>query len=433
MEGKRGPRKAGAAAAAIAGARAAAASPAAWAGVTLDALRGRLAAALEAESERRTWFNLLPVAFGVGIGLYFVADREPLWWGPGLALLLLAAGAWLARARRGAFMALIALAMVAAGLQAGLWRTARVEGPMLERTMIAPLSGFVESVEERTDDLRVMLAVTGFGSLPDGARPERVRFTLRKGAAVAPGDHITVSARLMPPPDPARPGGYDFHRDAFFRGIGAVGSGLGAAARSPPPHPPPFAVTANAAIDAARNAMTERIARLIGGQAGAVAAALVTGKRGLISEETNEALRAAGLYHIVSISGLHMVLAAGSVFWIVRALLALSVGVALAWPVKKIAAGAAMIVATAYCVFSGAEVATVRSLIMTLIMLGAILCDRPALSMRNVAIAALIVLAREPDALLGPSFQMSFGAVAALIAFAEWQRRRARADGPKLG
>ncbi len=237
----------------------------------------------------------------------------------------------------------------------------------------------------------------------------------------------------MPLPEPARPGGYDFARDAFFRGLGAVGSALAVPVPAPAADPAPWDLRANAAIDQARNAMTERIAALIGGQAGAVAAAMVTGKRGLISEETNDILRAAGLYHIVSISGLHMVLAAGAIFWLTRALLALSAQAALSWPVKKLAAGAALIGATGYCVFSGAEVATVRALIMTGVMLGAILVDRPALSMRNLAIAALIVLAREPESLLGPSFQMSFGAVAALIAYAEWERRRPKRDAPPEG
>uniref|UniRef100_UPI0025FEF8BE ComEC/Rec2 family competence protein n=1 Tax=uncultured Bosea sp. TaxID=211457 RepID=UPI0025FEF8BE len=134
----------------------------------------------------------------------------------------------------------------------------------------------------------------------------------------------------------------------------------------------------------------------------------------------------------VSISGLHMVLAAGTIFWLVRALLALSQTVALHWPIKKIAAVAAMLGATAYCIFSGSDVATERSLIMTLVMLGAILVDRAALSMRNLALAAMIVLLREPEALLGPSFQMSFGAVAALIAFAERWERRDRTEPPTV-
>ena len=396
----------------------------AWLFVGLAHARGTISTAIAAETERRTWFNWVPVAFGLGIGAYFAADREPLWWGPPLAMVVFAAGAWIARAKPVALAVLLALCAACAGLGAAAWRTERVRAPVLERTTIGELSGFVESVEERTRDVRLVLLVTGFAGLAPEAMPTRVRVTARK-APVSAGEHIAMNARLMPPPEAARPGGYDFARDAFFRGFGAVGSGLGTMARSAPPRPAPWMVGVNAAIDLARNEMTERIAQVIGGQAGAVAAALVTGKRGLISEQTNDVLRGAGLYHIVSISGLHMVLAAGAIFWLSRALLAAFWTVSLSWPVKKIAAVLAMIGATAYCIFSGSEVATERSLIMTLVMLGAILADRPALSMRNLAFAALVVLALEPDSLLGPSFQMSFGAVAALIAFAEWQRRRA--------
>src|SRR5918993_48017 len=127
---------------------------------------------------------------------------------------------------------------------------------------------------------------------------------------------------------------------------------------------------------------------------------------------------------MVSISGLHMVLAAGTFFWLVRAILALVPSIALLWPVKKIAAVVAIVGATTYCIFSGSDVATERSLIMTLVMFGAVLADRPALSIRNLSIAALIVLAREPEALLGPSFQMSFGAVAAMMALVPLMQRK---------
>jgi competence protein ComEC len=121
-----------------------------------------------------------------------------------------------------------------------------------------------------------------------------------------------------------------------------------------------------------------------------------------------------------------MVLAAGTFFWLTRALLALSPVLALAWPIKKIAAVAGMLGATAYCVFSGSDVAAERSLVMILVMQGAILFDRPALSLRNLALSAIIVLAREPEALLGPSLQMSYAAVVAMIALAEWHRGRTR-------
>ena len=176
-------------------------------------------------------------------------------------------------------------------------------------------------------------------------------------------------------------------------------------------------------VDRRRNWLTERIIASIEGASGggasgigAVAAALVTGKRGMIPESANEDLRAAGIYHIVSISGLHMVLAAGLFLWAMRAAFALFPGLALARPIKMWAALFAMAGASAYCLFSGSEVATQRSLIMTLVMLGAVVCGRAAISMRNLAIAALLVLSLDPNALLGPSFQMSFVAVAAMIA-----------------
>ncbi|MCO5093262.1 ComEC/Rec2 family competence protein [Bosea sp. (in: a-proteobacteria)] len=402
--------------------------------VRLDPLFGRLWLHLRQgfalEAERRRPFLWLPVAMGAGILLYFAADREPALWAPLAGLMLSGALAFALRLRRYAAMACLAAAAAFTGFAAGVWRTADVAAPMLERARIGKLSGFVESVETRDGGgARLVLLVTDIAGVPAGERPKRVRVNIRAGS-VAPGDHILATARLLPPPGPARAGGYDFGRDAFFRGIGAVGSVSGKIALAPPPHPPPTRLTVDATIDRARNALTRRIAEVAGGQGGAVAAALVTGKRGLITEATNNDLRAAGIYHIVSISGLHMVLAAGTIFALVRALLALSQTAALRWPVKKLAALAAMLGATGYCIFSGGDVATERSLIMTLVMLGAILVDRTALSMRNLAIAAMIVLLREPDALLGPSFQMSFGAVAALIAFAERWEGRERTNPP---
>lgn len=392
--------------------------------------RTRLLAACETEVERRRLFLWLPVLMGIGILLYFSSDREPALWAPAAGLVAASAVALLLRGHRPSMLACIAIAAIFAGFGAAAWRTATIAAPMLERTRIGQLTGFVESVEARDAGARLIVLVTGIAGLEAAQLPRRVRVNIKAGA-VAPGDHISAVARLLPPPGPARPGGYDFGRDAFFRGLGAVGTIPGKISLAPPPWPAPVELRLRAALDQARNALTQRIAGIGGGQAGAMAAALVTGKRGLITEATNIDLRAAGIYHIVSISGLHMVLAAGTIFWLVRALLALSPTLALHWPIKKLAALAAMLGAIGYCIFSGAEVATVRSLIMTLVMLGAILVDRPALSMRNLALAALIVLLREPDALLGPSFQMSFGAVAALIAFAErWEERQRNVPPP---
>lgn len=379
-------------------------------------LRSAIAFELDRQRDARRFFLWLPVLFGAGILLFFAADGVP---GAGLPLALsavLGICALVGRAKAGLFLLLTAAATLLAGFGAAALRTADVAAPVLARPAIGKVSGFVERIDHGPAGGRLVLRVTALEARGIDLPPRSIRLTLRSVTDVAAGDHVSVTAWLMPPPQPALPGGYDFAGDAYFKRIGAVGRASGPVRLSPAPTAPELGLRLAAAVDNARNDLTARIIRLIGGQAGALSAAMITGKRGFIDETRNGELRAAGIYHIVSISGLHMVLAAGVFFWMTRAALALVPGLALMRPIKKIAALVAMAGATAYCVFSGSEVATERSLITTLVLLAAILFDRPALSMRNLAISALIVLAREPEALLGPSFQMSFAAVAALIA-----------------
>jgi competence protein ComEC len=134
-----------------------------------------------------------------------------------------------------------------------------------------------------------------------------------------------------------------------------------------------------------------------------------------------KAMRDSGLAHILAISGMHMVIMAGTWFWLVRG----------AWRCFRRwrfdtrsawAAVAALFGAAFYLALSGGAVPTIRAWIMMSIMLLAILLDRPAISMRNVALAALIILAWTPEILFSPSFQMSFAAVVGLIAVYERQR-----------
>lgn len=370
------------------------------------------------EIEQRRLFPWIAVCFGFGIILFFQADAHPSLSASLGSLALACVGAFWQRHSLSRLAVLIGVAAIFAGFSVAAMRARSVAAPVLSRMMIGPVTGFIEAMEERGEGKRLLLRVVDLKGVPEAERPRLLRLSVRNGEGLVAGQFVSGTARLLPPPQPAWPGGYDFARDAYFKGIGAVGSFTGTVRQVEPPGPSPWRLQIAAGIDGARNALTERIASSIGGAAGGVGAALVTGKRGLIGEPTNDVLRAAGIFHIVSISGLHMVLAAGTFFWLARALLALAPGAALFWPIKKIAALAAMAGATVYCVFSGAEVATQRSLIMTLVMFGAVLADRPALSIRNLSIAALIVLALEPEALLGPSFQMSFGAVAAMMALA---------------
>jgi competence protein ComEC len=392
--------------------------------------RAWFAGCIAQEAAHRRLFPWSAIAFGVGIVLCFSAEGVPSPWPP-LAGLAICIGIAIALAQNHrARNTVLAIALVFAGFSAGAIRHQSVDAPIIERVTIAHVEGFVESIEQRERGVRIVIRVVSLEDVAPEWTPARVRVTLRDPGPIMAGDYIRARTRLMPPPEAAWPGGYDFARGAYFLGIGAVGSVLGAAQILEAPSAPGLSGRVGAAIDTARTTTTQRIASVIGGQAGAVAAALVTGKRGLISEETNEALRAAGIYHIVSISGLHMVLAAGTIFWLTRAMLALVPIFALNWPLKKIAAVAAILGALTYCIFSGAQVATVRAVIMTGVMLGAVLFDRPALSMRNLAIAALLVMAWQPETILGPSFQMSFSAVVGLIAGAEWLRMRGKTPRP---
>ena len=173
-----------------------------------------------------------------------------------------------------------------------------------------------------------------------------------------------------------------------------------------------------------RQAIGARIAAALPGETGAIATALITGERGGISEATNDAFRDSGILHILSISGFHMAIMAGSVFFLVRLGLALFPSIALRYPIKKWAAAAAMLAGFAYLLISGAAFATVRSAIMISIMFLAVLLDRPALALRNVILAATLILVLFPESLFDVGFQMSFAAVLALVSVYEALRTR---------
>lgn len=223
------------------------------------------------------------------------------------------------------------------------------------------------------------------------------------------GDKIKIRAGLMPPPGPAMPGDYDYARQIWFQGISAVG----------------YAVSALEIVERndsfsrnfsqLRQRMAERIKGHIKGEAGTLAAALITGIRGGMPEQLAEAMRDAGLAHLLAISGLHMGLLYGVVFFMARAGLSLSPSLALKYPIKKWAAVIAAFAGLGYLFISGASIPTIRAFIMVIIVFLGILTDRKAISLRLVAIAATIILIMTPEALVGVSFQMSFAAVCALV------------------
>ena len=360
--------------------------------------------ALEAEQER--WFLWVPVFLGAGIATYFQLGAEPpllLALAP-LPVAIVLSMLW----RQGSWAVIVTGALLAATLGFALAkvRTDFVRAPVLERQFgFADVRGFVELVEPRpTRGQRITLRLVSFTGLAKDKMPYRIRVrTMSAIAGLKPGDGLRLKATLGPPGIPALPGDYDFARAAWFNSMGGIGYTFAKPVLDPELGEPPLWLKFWAGIERIRLFIGLRIGAALPGETGQIAMGLITGERGGISQATNDAYRDSGLFHILSISGLHMVIMAGAVFWVVRAVLALVPWIALRMPIKKIAAVAATVAALGYLLISGASPATVRSWITISMMFFAVVMDRPALSLRNVALSALMIMVVFPENLFDES------------------------------
>lgn len=379
--------------------------------------------------EREQWALWVPVGLGLGICFYFLLPDEPHPWAGGQALFFSLLLTWYVRGRGSRLLYLIPalmLLVLSVGFAAAQLRAHLVAAPVLT-TRIGPtmVEGRVVSVEARRNNMRVVLDRVSLRELPAEATPERVRIRVSgEHSALRAGEKVRLRAMLMPPPAPVAPGAYDFQRRAYFQRLGGVGYSLGG------PQPVAGGSAGNDGFSFRlwladfRARLAARVREGIPGDGGAIAAALLTGARGAISKPALAVVRDSGLAHLLAISGLHIGLVAGLLFFACRGLLALMPWVALRYPIKKWAAVAALIGAFLYLLVTGATVPTQRAFIMTGLVLLAVLVDRTAISLRLVAWAAVIILMTAPESLLGPSFQMSFAAVVALVAVYESLRGR---------
>ncbi|MEQ7155260.1 ComEC/Rec2 family competence protein [Brevundimonas aurifodinae] len=390
-----------------------------------DRIRAGLRTEVVAQTLR--WRLWAPVAFGGGAAIYFALKTEPPLW-PLVLAAGLATAVWLGAKGRGAGRAvtlpLMLVACLALGLAVAKARTERVTAPiapaMAEPTTV---EGWVMDVDSPGDrGHRVVIAPVRVRGLEPEATPIRLRATVR-GEPPRPGDAIRLFAIVNPPPPPASPGAYDFGRNAFFLGMGGTAFGLGPTREAVLPEPP-WPIRLAMRVNSVRFALAERIVARLGERTGGIAAAMVTGHETWIARADLDAMRDSGLAHILSISGLHMAIVGGFVFFAVR------LGVA-AWPWlalrvsgKKVAAVAGLIAVWSYLVLSGAPAPAQRAAITASVAFVAMLLDRPAVTMHALAVAAMIVLALQPEAIVTPGFQMSFAATAALVALAEaWPPR----------
>jgi competence protein ComEC len=368
----------------------------------------------------RRLFVLLPFMMIAGLVGYAALPFEPEAW----ALMAVAAGLV-----PGVVLLWRSAALPSVGLAAAMWAgfcLLPLHGmwfgtQMLERPAYGLFEARVDEIVSATEEAR-RVVVSGLVPVT-GDRPvdiERARLVVPPAPALAPGDVIRASMRLAPVPGPILPGAFDGQFHAYFSGIGAYGTATGDFGLVSTGG----ALDATRAVEGLRMAIGGRIDAVLDGASAAIGRAMVVGDQSAISDETREVMAASGLAHIYSISGLHLSIVAGGIYFLLRLGLAFIPGVTTRWPVKKIAATAGIVAALGYLLLAGglANVPALRSTLMLALVFGAVLAGRRALTMRNVAIAALVIIVIDPASVFRASFQLSFAAVVALIGIYELPR-----------
>jgi competence protein ComEC len=366
----------------------------------------------EAGFDRAPW---LAVALVAGIACWF-AGPGPGWWVAAIAGgLLLASGAaamWRGRDDRFHLLAACtALGLVFAGGVTLIWlRSEAVGTPALSRPVAGPLSGRIVERSEQPAEDRVRLVLATRERETGRAVKVRVNLPLEDDAAqLVEGALIRLDARLMPPASPMVPGGYDFARTAWFQGLAATGAASGpVTVLQPAPQ--------NGALGRMQRDLADHVRAQLSGSSGAIAAALASGDRGAIAPRDEEAMRDAGLTHLLSISGLHVSALMGAAYLVALRLLALSPWLALRVRLPLLAAATGALAGVGYTLLTGAEVPTVRSCLGAVLVLCALALGREPLSLRMLAVAAMLALLIWPESVIGPSFQLSFAAVIAIVA-----------------
>jgi competence protein ComEC len=357
----------------------------------------------------------LPVFLMAGMGAYFALSREPaamvLFGALGAAVTITALTWRLHETLLWRWCVAFALG-VTLGLVLAQQRTQNLATHLLtERVWSATVSGTIQSAERAGAGWRVVLTDAIVDN--DAGKKYNLRLSLRqKGASYDMGGKLTARASLMPPSAPFIPGMFDFQRHAYFQEIG----GYGYVTRVEN-YVPPAKEQTGEILEHYREWISDRVYQVLPQPEAGIVTALLNGQRAGIAKSTTNMLQASGLQHIISISGLHVGLLAGVVFYFVRLLLACNMRLALTLPIKKIAAAVSLIAIIAYMFIVGLEPPTVRSVIMTGIILCAMIVDREAINLRLVAIAALIILLLQPESVLDIGFQLSFAAVVGLVAF----------------
>ncbi len=366
-------------------------------------------------SARGSLFAWVPIFIGAGVAMWFALPWEPavpFYLCAGVTVMLAALFRW--RGPHIGHPVAVAIGCIALGLLAPGLRVQMIDAPILGFRYYGPIQGrIIEIDRSQSDALRLTLDQVVLDRVDPDRTPLRVRVSLHNETlffAPDPGQIVMLTGHLDAPQGPAEPGGFDFARMAYFDGLGAVGYTRNPVMLWQPPK------GGEQVINRLRTYLSNAIMTAVPGDAGAFASGVMTGDRSGLSQEATQALRDSSLAHLLAISGMNMAFLTGFVFALIRYGVALIPPLAVRVNAKKVAAVVAFGVALFYLGLSGANVATERAFIMVCVMLGAILFDRRALTLRSVSLAGVAILLWQPESLLEPGFQMSFAATVALIA-----------------
>ena len=367
--------------------------------------------------ERERWFLWLPVLFAVGIGIYFYLPAEPSKWITLTVIEVLLFLAYLFRFYPFLLKIIFLIGVIVIG-----FADVQLKTISLEKKLPTPPEGTIyirgQILSADTNYRgRPRIVLGNMENFHNDKIMGQYRLTvIRKNQPIEVGKCVELVAEVSPIMKANQVGGYQPDRRLFFDGIN--GSGYVPTSVFEIDCHKDFGYFKRL-IDKWRKRMTDTISSHLPSEQAAIISAVLAGNRDFMPQEQIENYRDSGLAHFLSISGLHMSMLAGLMFFFVRFFMALIPALSLRYNSKKVAAVLAFVVSTVYLLVSGAEVPTQRAYIMTFMVLLAVIFERQAISMRILAIAALIILIISPQALVNISFQLSFAAVVALVAFYE--------------
>lgn len=360
------------------------------------------------------WFG---VCFALGILIYFSLPEEPPLWGA--IFLALTAGVVWSYGFKEFFSRLVLgyIFFACFGFAVASVKTYLVAAPVLPAPLFETgIAGTVVKVEPYQTRQRITLENVRIENVDNNAAPVKVRLNFHETYPhIKVGDKVEAIAHILPPMLPVQTGAYDFSRDAWFKQIGAIGKITELTGHTPIENSNGFSQW----LEHVRDKIATRINDILPSETAGVAIPLIIGEQGTVPPQTYQLYRVAGIVHVLSVSGFHLTLIAGLVFFLIRGLLSLFTGLSERVNAKKIAAFLSILIVGFYLLISGLQLPAIRSFIMVTIVLLGVLFDRRAISLRSVMLAGVVILFFWPESLMSVSFQLSFMAVFALVSLYE--------------